>query len=191
VVIPLQGFDAHDNPIYDLADRFSVLPLDTSPTKYRPAAIRSIPHSKEFLTLGSTAQSDAARGTTGFGRGYVATLHHADGSEKVRVNLHEEWKAFTIAVDGEYWYTGHSRDDQHWVNMYDEHGLLIATMRPGAPSNWCSGWMDHASSMTARKEPLSNTHYVYAEDVFWGRMIRYATVINPGDLSRSSGSFTW
>ncbi|MBN1206505.1 MAG: carbohydrate-binding protein [Myxococcaceae bacterium] len=191
VVIPLRGFDANYNPIYDFANRFSVLPVDESPTNYRAMVIRSIPRGQEFLTLGATAQSDAARGTLGFGRGHVATLHHADGSEKVRVNLHEEWKAFTIAADGEYWYTGHSRDDQHWVNMYDENGLLIATMRPGAPSNWGAGWMDHTSSMTARKEPGTNTHYVYAEDVYWGRMIRYATVVNPGDLSRSSGSFTW
>ncbi|MDC0711114.1 carbohydrate-binding protein [Stigmatella sp. ncwal1] len=191
VVIPLQGFDAHFNPIYDFASRTSVLPLDTSPTSYRAALIRSIPHSKQFLTLGSTAQSNQARGTKGFGHGYVATLHHPDGSEKVRVNLPDEWKAFTIAADGEYWYTGHSRDDQHWVHMYDEDGLLIATMRPGAPSRWGAGWMDHSSSMTARKEPGTHTHYVYAEDVFWGRMIRYATVVNPGDVSRSSGTFTW
>lgn len=191
VIIPLQGFDAHFNPIYGFAARTSVLPLDTSPTNYRAALIRSIPHSRQFLTLGSTAQSDQARGTTGFGSGRVATLHHPDGSEKVRVNLPDEWKAFTIAADGEYWYTGHSRDDQHWIHMYDEDGLLIATMRPGAPSRWGAGWMDHSASMTARKEPGTSTHYVYAEDVFWGRMIRYATVVHPGDVSRGSGHFTW
>jgi hypothetical protein len=45
--------------------------------------------------------------------------------------------------------------------------------------------------MAAMRDPLSGTHTVYAEDVFWGRMIRYVTQINGGDLSRSSGSFTW
>ena len=191
VVIPLLGFDANYNPIYDFAARSVVLPPDTSPANYRAAVIRSMPNSKEFLTLGVTTQSEAAGGALGFGRGSVATLHDAGGSEKVRVNLHEEWRAFTIAVDGTYWYTGHSRDDQQWVNMYDGDGLLIATMRPEAPSNWGAGWMDHPASMTAMEEPGSHTHYVYAEDVFWGRMIRYATVVNPGDLSRSNGSFTW
>jgi hypothetical protein len=86
---------------------------------------------------------------------------------------------------------GNSRGDQHWVHMYDDDGLLIATMRPEAPSNWGAGWMDHASGMTARRDPYSDTHIVYAEDVYWGRMIRYITTIGLGDLSRSSGTFTW
>ncbi|WP_425442966.1 DUF7402 domain-containing protein [Stigmatella aurantiaca] len=191
VVIPLQGFDANHNPIYRFEARYTVLPPDPSPTNYRAAVIRSIPGSPRFLTLGATAQSDAARGTAGFGNGHVVTLHHPDGSEKVRVHLPDEWKAFTLAADGEYWYTGHSRDDQHWVHMYDEDGLLIATMRPGAPSRWGAGWMDHASSLTARREPGTHTHYVYAEDVYWGRMIRYATEVPPDSLSRSGGHFTF
>jgi hypothetical protein len=191
VVIPLLGFDANHNPIYRFDARTAVLPPDPSPTDYRAALIRSIPGSARFLTLGATAASDAAWGTGGFGHGHVVTLHQPDGSEKVRVNLPDEWKAFTLAADGEYWYTGHSREDQHWVHMYDEDGLLIATMRPGAPSHWGAGWMDHPSSLTARKEPGTHTHYVYAEDVYWGRMIRYATEVLPGDLSRSSGRFTW
>ncbi|MBN1206047.1 MAG: hypothetical protein JXB05_14105 [Myxococcaceae bacterium] len=168
-----------------------MLPPDTSPTEYAEAIIRSIPGSTTFLTVGSTAESREKRVHGGYTNNYVATLHHADGSEKVRVNLHEEWGAFTAAVDGEYWYTGNSRGDQQWVNMYDDQGLLIATMRPEAPSNWGAGWMDHAASLAAMTEPFSDTHVVYAEDVFWGRMIRYVTQIKLGDLSRSSGSFTW
>ncbi|WP_224241128.1 DUF7402 domain-containing protein [Hyalangium gracile] len=191
VVIPVSGFDAHYNPIYRFADRYTVLPADTSATGYAEALIRSIPGGTSFLTLGSTAESRAQGLHGGITNNYVATLHQGDGSERVRVRLHEEWGAFSAAVDGEYWYIGNSRGDQHWVNMYDDDGLLIATMRPEEPSGWGAGWIDHASGMAAMKGPYQGMHTVYAEDVYWGRMIRYVTQINPGDLSRSGDTFTW
>jgi hypothetical protein len=190
VVIPLLGFDARYNPIYNFDSARVVFPLDASTTSYTPIVNRPIPGGNRFLTLGHTANSPLTHGASlpDHGSGDVVTLHNANGSIRVRVNLHEEYKAWTIAADGLYWYTGNSRGDQHWVNMYDENGLLIATMRPGSPSNWGSGWMDHAASMSVRHDSSSYTHYAYAEDVNWGRIIRYATVLKPGDLSRDSGA---
>ena len=121
----------------------------------------------EYFQIGNTVQNPQSEL---FWMGGTAIDHHAaDGS---RINLMHispttaDPHLVVVAPDtaGDYFYTGHSWGNQHWVKMYTNDGLLVGTGGIGPDNGSHGGWIDHGMGLTAFTHP-NGTHYVYAEEV--------------------------
>jgi hypothetical protein len=201
VKLALDGFDAHNNPLYNWTTREVAVPADETYWLFRANNLRVDPASNEIYILGNTARN---RETGAFGAlnagGTAVDRRAADGSRIMVIPIsdpgmrnetftNQHIAAIATDTDGNYFYTGHSLQDQHWVRMYTNDGLLVATGRIGPNNGSHGGWIDNGMGLTAFTHP-DGTHYVYAEEVFYGKAIRYR-IDNLDTLARSEGAFSW
>src|SRR5262249_7801918 len=113
-----------------------------------------------------------------------------DGTHRNLMPISEpHMSAFALDSQGDYFYTGHSWNDQLWVEMYTGDGLYITTGRVGPGNGGSSGWIDHGMGLTAFTDPATGTHYAYGEDVYFGKSIRFR-IDSLDTLQRSQGNFT-
>lgn len=193
VKVPLLGFDALGNPLYDWASRQTVAAADAGFWQFQPTNLRVDPSNSNLYRIGTTVRN---RDFGPFWMGGTAVERLApDGT---RLNLMPispvteapNLSAIATDTDGNYFYTGHSGGDQLWVRMYTSDGMLVATGRVGPNNGGSSGWIDHGLGLAAFTHPASGTHYVYAEDVYWGKSIRFR-IDQLNTLQRVNGTFAW
>jgi hypothetical protein len=141
--------------------------------------------SGELLGLGTTlAASTLPLGSSNNGGTSVFSL--APGGQLLqaftfpRNEVQEQVVADPVSSD--YWYSGGKND----VNMWSADGLLVAHLQPGAPNGGISGWIDHAYAMSVAPGSSGDQRYVYAEEVFESKSIRYR-VDGLGTIQRLSG----
>ena len=194
VKIPMEGFDSANNPTYNWDNRVTVIPPDTSTWAFRPTNIRIDPINGDIYRIGTIAQARDCY----YWMGGTAIDRTAANGTRISVMPFPIEKAgdirdYNVVVatdsDGNYFYTGHSWNDQIMVRMYTNDGLQVTTCRFGAPSGYSGGWMDHGLSLTAFTHPNGN-HYAYAEEVYWGKSVRFR-IDKLSTLTRFSGNFTW
>ena len=192
VRVARENFDERGNPLYNWANRKTVIPLDDSQWKCRPNNLRVDPLNGEIYRISNSEYYTVPNQWFWMG-GSVVERYTPDG---VRISAFPILGGKPVVViatdtDGRFFYTGHSDGDQHWIRMYTSDGLLVTICRMGGPSGNNGGWMDHGMALTAFRHPVTGVHYAYAEEVYWGKAIRYRidnldTVQRPGE-----GRFTW
>jgi hypothetical protein len=194
--MPMRGFDSLGNPLYDwaAAPPKVVAAPDTTPLAFQPSGVKIQPATGEIYRVGTTAEN---RDVSGFwnGGGTAVERLNPDGSRisvlpitpKGAIN---DLVTIATGTDPAYFYTGHSGGDQHWVKMYTADGLLVTTAHMGPNNGGSGGWMDHDMALTAFTDPQSGVHYSYAEDVYYGKSIRYR-FDGLDTLARSKHTFTW
>lgn len=196
VKLPLEGVDAKGNPLYDWKNKKTVIAKDASKWGMDPRNLRVDPNNGDIYRVGSSAYHTSP----GYGfwmGGSVVERYSADGERVSAFPVLGGHQAVVIATDsdGQYFYTGHSSGGRpgglHWIRMYTNDGLLVTICNMGGPSGSNGGWMDHGFSLTAFTHPKTGVHYAYAEEVFWGKSIRYridnlSTLVRPGQ-----GEFEW
>jgi len=194
----MEGLDKNNNPIYNFDNRKTVIPADDSKWGFRANNVRIDPVNGDIYRVGNSKIYSAKKGPGFWMGGAVVTRHKADGSLVSVYPIADQYCAVVIATDtdGQFYYQGFSSSDQHWVKVFTSDGLLAAECRMGGPSGDSGGWMDHGLSLTAFTHPITKVHYAYAEEVFWGKAIRYRIdglneLNDPAQKRRGSGTFEW
>jgi hypothetical protein len=211
--LPLAGFDELSNPIYDVSAngplrRITTVQVDrvSGVAEFQPTHLRTDSAGHRLFQEVITPY----RGTGGFNSGGSAVtmldlntggrstfaiptqslplIHDAAG--KPQVPIRAVVGGIAVDTDGNYFYTGDSigGGPGQEVRMFTWDGLPVATAAPQGPLNG-AGWLDIGLSLTAFTHS-SGTHYVYAEDIGYGRNVRYA-FSNVATTKRSSGTFYW
>lgn len=185
--IPLRGFDALGNPLYDWNDCEVLVPSDAD---FLTKNVR-IARDGDLYVLAAARNVEAVNGLFHMG-GNVVARYDAKGNLKSRYSvLGGNCSAFGIDADAAsgIWYTGHSGGDQHWIHALTPDGLVICTMRPGAPNDHFGGWLDHYMAIWPFIQPGTKQRYVYAEEVVYGKSIRYR-LEGFGHVERHAGTVT-
>ncbi len=192
VRVPMLGFDLGKNPLYDWSKRVTVIARDETPWAMDVRNLRIDPASGDIYRLGYSPRHVLPNQWFWMGGSVVERLA-ADGKRVSMFPIHGGDAAVVVATDsdGQFFYTGHSGGDQHWIRMYTSDGLLVTTCRMGGPSGPSGGWMDHGLSLSAFTHPATGVHYAYAEEVYWGKAIRYR-IDDLATLERPpGGTFAW
>jgi sugar lactone lactonase YvrE len=163
---PLLGFDPHGSPRYEWAKAVTVVPADTSPWKFQPTNLKTTPTGDLYVQ--GTVEGN--RDMKWFWMGGTAVARFAPDGARRRLRVLPRVTVST-AADGTFWYTGEGNTAK--VTMYTDDGLMLCEMAPGNPSGYVSGWIDHALGLYAFRHPRLKRHYVYAEEDFYGKSIRY------------------
>jgi hypothetical protein len=196
VKLPLDGIDAKGNPRYDWTQKQTVIAKDTTKWGLDPRNLRVDPKNGDIYRVGWSSYYKVPGESFWMG-GSVVERYSADGQRISAFPTLGGKDAVVIATDsdGQYFYTGHSGGNAsgglHWIRMYTNDGLLVTICHMGGPSGNNGGWMDHGFALTAFTHPKTGVHYAYAEEVYWGKSIRYRidnlnTLVRPGQ-----GEFTW
>ena len=174
VRVPLLGIDDKGNPRYDWAKRVTAVPENVSNLGFEPTNVRVDPATGDIYRLGYAKGYKLTNPNFWMG-GSVVERISAEGKLLGVFPLVGGEAAVVVATDsdGAYFYTGHSSGDQHWIRMHTNDGLLVTTCRMGGPSGKSGGWMDHGLALSAFTHPKTGVHYAYAEEVYWGKAIRY------------------
>ncbi len=109
--------------------------------------------------------------------GSTVYKYSEDGTMLTNYTFPGGFASTSLVVDAEanagYWYSGSNRGAKQRVRMWNRDGLLITDLRPGAANDFHSGWIDHFTGFYVFKHPGTGIRYVYAEDVWYGKSIRY------------------
>jgi len=195
----MQGLDENNNPIYNFDDKITIIPRDESRLRFRPTNIRIDPVNGDIYRIGNASGYNRTRGPGFWMGGTMVTRHTSDGELISYIPVSDGYDAVVIATDtdGQYFYQGFSEGDQIWVKAYTNDGLLAAVCRlSDGPSGPSGGWMDHGLSMSAFTHPDTGVHYVYSEEVFWGKSVRFR-IDNLDEINdtrvqrRGEGTFNW
>ena len=179
----LLGFDGRNNPRYDWAQRQTVVPCDDSPWKFEPKNLRIAPDG-DLYVQGTIAQN---RETGPFWMAGTAVARYApDGARRWLLPLPR--LAVATATDGDLWYAAEGPTGK--LNLYTADALFLCATAPGRPSGYQTGWIDHAMGIFAFVHPKTKTHYAYAEEDLFGKVIRYR-IDGLGTLRRFEGTLAW
>ena len=197
--LPLEGFDAQANPLYDWTHLVTVAAGDSTFWHFAPTNIRVDPVNGDVYRIGNTTQASSnpfwmggttieRRTTTGRSLFYIKPTISTDPTF-VPAGL----VATATDTDGNYFYAGISGSipnaGQVAVKMYTTDGLLVTSGDVGATNGTATGWIDGGFGLSAFT--VDGTHYVYTEDSFYGRAIRFR-INDLGTLQRDPGAtFTW
>jgi parallel beta-helix repeat protein len=185
--LDLQGFDAQGNPLYDWSQMHVAVPPDTSYHYFSATNLR-VSNNGDLFLIGTTAGN---RDLGYFWMGGNAIDERAPDGSRIDLIPISEPHLVAVAPDTDpgYFWTGHSWGDQLWVRMYTTDGLLVSTGVVGADNGGSSGWIDHGMGLTAFTSS-DGEHYAYAEDVYFGKSIRFR-VDGLSTLERFSNTFDW
>lgn len=167
VKLPLQGFDERNNPIYDWTKREIVIPRDASETAFGANYLR-IAANGEIWMLGNS-KPNGANGVFAFGGNTVARFD-AQGKQLAMFSVNKQAAGLMPDSEGRF-FIAYSEGSGHWVEYRGADGKILATARPGEKSGPNPGWIDHTYGFFAFA--LNGVHYAYAEDVMYGKSIRY------------------
>ncbi len=201
VKLELEGFDAQGNPLYNWSNRQDAIERDTSYWSFTPRNLRVHPGNGETYVIGNTSQNDDNLGV--FWMGGTAVDRRAPDRSRImllpisgpegQAVIHGSSQAMVAIATGDdpdYFYTGHAAGFQHWIRMYTTDGLLVATGIIGPNNGSQGGWIDHGMGLAAFTHPGDGTHYVYAEEVYYGKSIRYR-VDDLHTVQRTEQTFQW
>ncbi|MDC0937267.1 FlgD immunoglobulin-like domain containing protein, partial [Pirellulales bacterium] len=200
VKVAMEGFDAHGNPIFNWANRQTAIAADTSEWQFDTNNVRVHPATGETFLIGTTAKNDELgpfymggtavdRRAADGSRISVLPISGPEGQAQV-IGSGQYMVAIATGTDADYFYTGHAAFDQHWVRMYTTDGMLITTGFIGPDNGSHGGWIDHGMGITAFTDPASGVHYVYAEEVLYGKSIRYR-IDGLETVGRTQQGFDW
>ena len=192
VKITCDGITTGGNPQYKWGNRKTIISADNTLWKCRATNLRVDPQNGDIYRLSSSEIFSIPNQWFWMG-GSVVERYSATGKRISVFPIQGKDPAVVVATDtdGRFYYTGHSAGSQHWIRMYTNDGLLVAFCRMGGPSGDSGGWMDHGMSLTAFTHPRTGIHYAYAEEVYWGKAIRYR-IDNLNTLHRPvDQTFTW
>lgn len=196
VMLPIDGIDNNGNPLYDWNHKKSIIAKDDTIWKMSPANLRVDPVNGDIYRVGSSAYYTMPNPAIWMG-GTVVERYSSDGK---RISAFPILGGIITAViatdsDGQYFYAGQGSVGTGAgpiVRMYTNDGLLVTTCRlAGGPSGTVGGLLDHGLALTAFTHPKTGVHYIYAEEVYWGKSIRFRidnlnTLLRPGQ-----GDFAW
>jgi len=197
VKVSVEKLDENNNPIYNFDNYEAIIKPDDSEWRFNAANMRVDPANGDIYRVGSSARYPRTRGYGFWMGGTVVSRHRADGTLISFFPITDGFDAVVIATDsnGQFYYQGFSDNDQLWTKVYTNDNLLAAVCRMGGPSGSSGGWMDHGLSMDAFTHPTTGVHYVYCEEVFWGKSIRFRIDnlddINSDPRRRASAAIDW
>ncbi len=186
--IPLQGFDANDNPLYDWAARVPV--LKESAPNIGPGyegLLRIDPKSGDILLAGNPAWSTPNRKPSGmFHQGGFAIARFTQTGQSVS-SFATPMEAASFTCDGRFVYTAHNPDPQV-TDVYDPSGLLVARIIPGKEFGYTRAWMDTAAPLSAFQLPGTREHHLFTEDVVYSRHLHWKLIDDPAQTLYQQGS---
>jgi hypothetical protein len=186
--IPLQGFDANDNPLYDWAARVAVLKeSDPHIGPNLEGLLRIDPQSGDILLAGNPPWSTPNRKPSGLFHqgGFAVARFSQDGKLKSAFATPMEMASFTS--DGRFVYAAHNPDPQV-TDVYDPCGLLLARIIPGKEFAYTRAWMDTAAPLSAFQLPNTNQHHLFTEDVVYSRHLHWKLIDDPAKTLYQQGS---
>ena len=190
IKVPLDGFDAAGNPLYDWAHRQTVITCNPNDGYgFVPFNIR-IAANGDIWALGYCTSSGRIGTGDINGADWIARFDSAGNRQFLAPTLGMTYAGFNIdmAATGasQYYFTG----TQVWVDMFTNDGLLVDEFTPGPASSGANGWMDNPYCIGAFTHPVTGNIYVYAEDSFYGKATRFR-MDNMSTIQRTQGTFTY
>lgn len=183
IKVPLQGFDADNNPVYDWSKREEFTETDLY-YDFRARNVRVQPGNGDVYLLGTTELAPDVPIVVGGGT--AVDRRAADGSRISLMHTSDPIASLAVGNDPDFFFTGHTIANQGFtVRAYTSDGLLIAegqNQRSGA-------WIDHGMGLSAISHP-NGSQYVYAEEVFYGTSVRFR-IDGLETLVRHKGAFNW
>ena len=168
VKLPLQGFDAKGNPLYDWTKREVVVPRDTSETAFGARYLR-IAANGDIWAMGNSKPGGDS-GAFHFGGNTVVRFDSSGKRIGFFPTIGTRSAGMMPDSDGRF-FVAYSEASGHWVELRDAEGKVLATARPGEKSGPNPGWIDTPYSFYAFT--INGVRYTYAEDVVYGKNIRY------------------
>ncbi len=178
---PLQGFDAHGNPIYDFAsaqviaspapfDRVSRMEYDaTTDTLFLSGYTPEHPHDGKFWKEGGRVLARYNEWSTGNRTPKWTSLWHwAEGGPETYATPH------CFAVVGDFIHVGYFHRGGPVVNrIYNAHtGELVGEMRPGPEVNGVIGDIDAVSAIRAMQRK-NGEQIILQEDDRYGKVVMF------------------
>ena len=187
VKVPLLGFDAFKNPIYDWNQKVVVVASDTSGKGFVQNNLK-IADNGDIWATGSTTLGVS----TYVNAGGTTITHYSPAGQLLSIQTIPGPSLAAIATDPQsnYIYDGHSAGATSWVYMRTTDGLAVAKLSPGALHNYGSGWIDDGMGVAVFQNPTSGTRFVYTEDVYSGMMLLYR-IDNLSAQTRFDGKLAW
>ena len=198
VKVDMGGLDKNNNPTYNFDNRKVVIEKENNDWGFNPVFLRVDPANGDIYRIGSSRLFPRTKGYGFWMGGTVVSRHKADGTPVSYFPNLDGFDAVVMSTDtdGNFFYKGYSDSDQLWIRAYTNDGLLVAIGRMGGPSGDSGGWMDHTLALGAFTHPVTKVHYAYAEEVFWGKSIRFRIdgmneINDPQQKRRANSTFDW
>jgi len=191
VKVPLDGFDAQNNPLYDWAHMQTVVPFVRDAYGFAPFTIR-IGANGDIWAEGSMASMGPAskKPTYVNGGDTIARFDSTGHLLLMAPTLDYGYAGFAIdeaaAGGSQYYVTG----SMSYANMFTNDGLLVDAFTAGPASGGPVGWMDQPYCMGLSTNPLTGQTYVYGEEVYYGKSARWR-MDNMSTIQRSQGDFSY
>src|SRR4029078_1133786 len=125
--VPLTGFDAQGNPRYSWSSMEVVVPFKDDDLDFKPVSVRPAANG-EIYAMGNT-NIKVGIGPC-FAGDYVAR-YDANGN-RLLLSPTPSMTPAAMAIDEtdatpDYYYTGWGENDQQYINMFTNDGLLVTT----------------------------------------------------------------
>lgn len=188
-IVPVQGFDAQQNPIYKWDQRTIVVPAKEIPG-VSWNVVRPTPDGREVFLAGDTEESRKYFKNNGLYHGGGFAIARFSRTGRCLNLFHVPMQMATIMTDGRFVYAAQNPNPQR-VSVYTPEGLLVTELIPGAESGWAPGWMDTLTSLAPFQVKGTDTHHVYTEEVFYSELLHYRFDAGKDQLQETSGQFGW
>ena len=176
VKVPLEGFDAVGNPIYNWAHQVTVIQAVDDDTDFMAWQVRT------------GADGSVVVFGTALGRQAVAYFDPSGVRRSLTFSPYDVIRAIST-VDGDptpdYYFTAHS-DAGYRVYMWTNDGLMVTCANQG----YSGGWIDYPYGVGAIQNPLTGEIFVYGEEVYYGKADRYR-IDGLNTIVRSQGNFAY
>jgi len=176
VKVPLEGFDAVGNPIYNWAHQVTV--------------IQAVDDDIDFIAGQVRAGADGSVVVfgTALGRQAVAYFDPSGVRKSLTFSPYDVIRAIS-SVDGDptpdYYFTAHS-DVGYRVYMWTNDGLMVTCAYQG----YSGGWIDYPYGVGAIENPITGEIFIYGEEVYYGKADRYR-IDGLSTIVRSQGTFAY
>ncbi len=184
--IPLEGFDAKGNPLYNWANRVAVAPVIRDGKNFWPLVVK-VTSQGDFWAIGMTTERVGGGGVNG--GDWIAHYDRNGNRLSLVPTLEDTYAAVAFnetEPDGGLYFTA----GEVWAFLWTTDGLLIAKFRTGYKSGKSDGWMDHGGSIGGFTHPVTGVMYAYGEDCVWGKATRWR-LDNLKTIGRQEGRFRW
>ena len=198
VKIPLEGFDAQHNPIYNWAHAVTVVPFQDDDWDFQARFLRTAANG-DIYALGMTKFNGDLHPTGGSnvrGGDWIAR-YDSKGNRKLLMPIVFDNTDNTIPAmafdendpNSEYFYVGVGEGSYFYIQQHTSDGLLVSKIS-SEDSGIETGWIDHQYGVGVVTHPQTGKTYVFGEDIVYGRNVRYR-LDNLDSIHRQQGEFTW